>query len=315
MQALLYWTAAAALKVVEALPLGVLARLGRAVGALFYAVDARHRRVAQANLALCFGRERSPRELRTLVREHFRRLGENSLCALKTATMPWPRLKAYCEIIGAERLLPQGQATPPPSRVVALGHFGNFELFARLAAYLPAFRCATTYRGISPPALNRLLLERRRRSGCLFFERRGEGGALRALLHTPGVLLGLLADQAAGRRGLSLPFLGHLCEVSPAPAVLALRYRCPLHTAICYRVGLARWRLEIGEEIPTVEDGRRRPVEAIMRDVNAAFEAAIRRDPANWFWVHNRWKNRPPRRRPAVAAAAAHGGPPPPDAG
>ncbi|HXG48769.1 MAG TPA: hypothetical protein VNO52_14180, partial [Methylomirabilota bacterium] len=94
-----------------------------------------------------------------------------------------------------------------------------------------------------------------------------------------------------------------------------LRYRCPLHTAICYRVGLARWRLEIGEEIPTVEDGRRRPVEAIMRDVNAAFEAAIRRDPANWFWVHNHWKNRPPRRRPAVAAAAAHGGPPPPDAG
>jgi KDO2-lipid IV(A) lauroyltransferase len=27
-----------------------------------------------------------------------------------------------------------------------------------------------------------------------------------------------------------------------------------------------------------------------MRDVNLAFEAAVRRDPANWFWVHNRWK-------------------------
>ena len=31
-----------------------------------------------------------------------------------------------------------------------------------------------------------------------------------------------------------------------------------------------------------------------MRDVNAAFEAAIRRDPANWFWVHNRWKHNGP---------------------
>jgi lauroyl/myristoyl acyltransferase len=28
-----------------------------------------------------------------------------------------------------------------------------------------------------------------------------------------------------------------------------------------------------------------------MRDVNRAFEAAVRRDPANWFWVHRRWKD------------------------
>jgi lauroyl/myristoyl acyltransferase len=28
----------------------------------------------------------------------------------------------------------------------------------------------------------------------------------------------------------------------------------------------------------------------IMRDVNTAFETAIRRDPVNWLWVHNRWK-------------------------
>ena len=27
-----------------------------------------------------------------------------------------------------------------------------------------------------------------------------------------------------------------------------------------------------------------------MRDVNRAFETAVRRDPANWFWVHRRWK-------------------------
>jgi lauroyl/myristoyl acyltransferase len=25
-------------------------------------------------------------------------------------------------------------------------------------------------------------------------------------------------------------------------------------------------------------------------NVNRAFEAAVQRDPATWFWVHNRWK-------------------------
>jgi KDO2-lipid IV(A) lauroyltransferase len=77
---------------------------------------------------------------------------------------------------------------------------------------------------------------------------------------------------------------------SPAPAIFALRYNCPLHTAICYRVGLAQWEIEVGDEIPTRENGAPRPTQAIMRDVNRAFETAVRRDPANWFWVHRRWK-------------------------
>jgi hypothetical protein len=48
----------------------------------------------------------------------------------------------------------------------------------------------------------------------------------------------------------------------------------------------------VGDEIPTLEDGQPRAIAAIMNDVNRAFEIATRRDPANWFWVHNRWKPR-----------------------
>ncbi len=92
---------------------------------------------------------------------------------------------------------------------------------------------------------------------------------------------------------MRLPFLGHDCSTSAAPAIFALRYHCALHTGICYRVGLARWRIEAGDEIPTHENGRPRSAAAIMRDVNRAFEAAVRRDPANWFWVHRRWKPAP----------------------
>jgi KDO2-lipid IV(A) lauroyltransferase len=88
--------------------------------------------------------------------------------------------------------------------------------------------------------------------------------------------------------------------------LFALRYNCALITGICYRVGLARWRIEAGGEIPTRENGAPRPTADIMRDVNRAFEAAVRRDPANWFWVHRRWKPRkkspPPAARPATPA-------------
>ena len=40
-----------------------------------------------------------------------------------------------------------------------------------------------------------------------------------------------------------------------------------------------------------------------MLDVNRAFEVAVRRDPANWFWVHDRWK--PPVRSPESTVQAA----------
>jgi len=100
-----------------------------------------------------------------------------------------------------------------------------------------------------------------------------------------------------------LPFLGRLCSTTAAPAVFALRYGCPLFTAVCYRVALARWHIEVGDPIPTHENGQPRAVADIMLEVNRTFEVAVRRDPANWFWVHRRWKpgkHRPPRRSPAA---------------
>ena len=60
---------------------------------------------------------------------------------------------------------------------------------------------------------------------------------------------------------------------------------------------LARWRIEAGPEISTHENGVPRTTEAIMRDVNHAFEEAVKHDPANWFWVHNSWKPARPKRK------------------
>jgi KDO2-lipid IV(A) lauroyltransferase len=207
------------------------------------------------------------------------------------------------EFVGDPKILaPPTQK--PPSLIVAIGHFGNFELYARFGQFCPAFQCATTYRGLRQPSLNRLMQDLRERSGCLYFERRTDGAALKTAMSRPGLLLGLLSDQHGGDNGLRMPFMGHDCSTSPAPAVFALRYHCALHTGICYRVGLARWRIEAGPEIPTHDKGAPRATEAIMLDVNRAFEQALRRDPANWFWVHNRWKP-PPRNRRNMEAAKA----------
>jgi KDO2-lipid IV(A) lauroyltransferase len=257
---------------------------------LAYLLDRRHRRVALKNLALCFGTEKTPDEVRALARENFRRIGENFACAARTAGMSAEEIRACLEVAGSEKLHTGQYEGSRRNFLVAIGHFGNFELYAHTGLFVDGLQCATTYRGLRQPALDRLLLDLRARSGCLFFERRTGFEALKAALRRGNLLIGLLADQHAGDRGLRLPFLGHDCSTSAAAAVFALRYHCPLHPAICYRLGLGRWRIEIGDEIPTREGPRPRPVAAIALDINRAFEVAVQRDPANWFWVHNRWK-------------------------
>jgi KDO2-lipid IV(A) lauroyltransferase len=290
MDAILYYIARALVTLLQALPLRLVARLGRAGGFLAYFLDARHRRVARANLTACFGREKTPAELRKLARENFRRIGENFASAVKTAAMTLEELRPHVEFVAGPELLSPPTDRPPRRVVAAIGHFGNFELYARFHQFMPRYSCATTYRGLRQPSLNRLLQSLRERSGCKFFERRFDSAALKAFMNQPGAMLGLLADQHAGNAGLPLTFLGHKCSTSAAPAVFALRYDCAFYTGICYRVGLAKWRIEAGAEIPTRENGQARPTEEIMLDVNRAFEAAVLRDPANWFWVHNRWR-------------------------
>jgi KDO2-lipid IV(A) lauroyltransferase len=240
---------------------------------------------------MCFGQEKSSSEIRELARENFRRLGESYACAIKTAAMTLEQLRAHVEFVVPVLEPASSLKEKPRSIVAAIGHFGNFELYARFGQFAPAYQCITTYRGLGQPALNRLLQSLRERSGCRYFERRHEAAALKQCMNQRGVLLGLLSDQSAGN-GLWLPFLGHYCSTSAAPAIFALRYDCALYTGVCYRVGLAQWRMEAGEEIPTRHKGLPRSTEDIMLDVNRAFEGAVRRDPANWFWVHKRWKRK-----------------------
>jgi lauroyl/myristoyl acyltransferase len=295
MDTLLYWVARASVAIIQTLPLVWIARIGRAGGTLAFWLDARHRRVALKNLTMCFGNEKSPVEIRTIAKENFRRLGENYASAVKTAAMSLEQLRPHFEFGGAENILPHATDAGPQSRIFAIGHFGNFELYARFGQFVPIFKCATTYRALKQPSLNRIIVSLREQSDCLFFERRTDAAALKAAMNDTSLLLGLLADQHAGRNGLRLPFLGHECSTSAAPAIFALRYNCPLHTAICYRVSLAKWRIEFGAEIPTRDNGRARSTEEIMCDVNRAFEIAVHHDPANWFWVHRRWKPPEPK--------------------
>ena len=293
MQWLLYALGRSLVLVIQLFPLTWVAAFGRMAGRLAFLVDKRHRRVATGQLEWYLKQNRIKGDPESMAREHYQRLGENYASAIKTAGMSWSSLQKYLEFEGLNMLQSTpGEGTDPDwnhNWVIAIGHFGNFELYARCMSQLEGFTGATTYRGLNQPGLDRLLHELRARSGVLFFDRRKQFGKLRQIMNEGSVVLGLLADQVAGS-GVPMEFLGDECLCSTAPAVFAQRYHSRLAMAICYRIGPAKWKVIFDQEIPTFSMGERRSVESITKDINHAFEAAIHRDPLNWFWVHDRWK-------------------------
>ncbi|WP_455378485.1 lysophospholipid acyltransferase family protein [Petrachloros mirabilis] len=278
------------IRLLEKLPVTLVARLGRVGGLIAWSLAHRRRGAMINNMLICFGTKQSSGEIRAMVRENFCRLGEVFLCLVKTAPMDKEALEQCLSVIGTEKLVQCTGKDSPPSCLLAIGHFGNFELFGHLGTFLPGWQCVTTYRRLRQEALDRLVLELRSRSGCLYYDRGRESEILKAAAQRRQTIVGLLADQRVGK-GIRLPFLGRACLTSRAPALFALRYDMRLFPAVCYRVGLAQWRIEIGDEIPIRQDGKRRTPEDIMLDVNSRFEEAVFRDPVNWFWVHDRWKS------------------------
>lgn len=280
------WILSALLGSIRRLPLVTVARIGRLLGGVACRLDRRHRRVAEENLTRAFP-ELAPVEVRALALENFRRVGEAYASAIRTPGMDPEELLARIEIVGLDEVLRSGV----DRLVVATGHFGSFDLLAHGQKRWPGWNLATTYRAQRFVPLNRALQRLRDLTGVQFIERHEAGHAISGLFSRGKAILALFSDQHGGGKGLWLPFLGRACSCSTAPAVIALRYKAALTMAICYRTDLARWRIEVGPVIPTHdEQGRERPVESITRDLQHQYEIAVRRDPANWFWVHRRWK-------------------------
>jgi lipopolysaccharide heptosyltransferase II len=83
-----------------------------------------------------------------------------------------------------------------------------------------------------------------------------------------------------------MPLFDKLASTSPLAASLAQRTGALIAQVSVRTVGLARWVIHTSAPVPT--EGR--DVAEITMDLNRLLEQEIRQSPADWFWVHNRWK-------------------------
>jgi lauroyl/myristoyl acyltransferase len=270
--------------IASALPLPFLFVFGEFLGFCAWIILGNYRRLAQRNVTIAFGNEKSPRQLRRLVRRHFQRLGANLLCSVKLTGMPLEKMATRIEAENLDVIHRELRAGRPV--VLILSHLANWELFAHiLPKYIGYVRNSTIYQRLGNRFIDEHVRRVRGRAGVEMFDRK-EGFDKAIKLLRDGGAIGILSDQHAGDHGVWAPFFGRLASTSPLPALLAKRTRAALVGVAIYTDGRARWRVVIS---PALEDNQE-SVGSLSVKTNQVIEQQIRRAPEDWFWVHNRWK-------------------------
>jgi len=274
----------AAVSLVAALPLRFVFSLGNVLGFFAWCLLPNYRRLARQNVEIAFGPEKTTIEKRRIVRRHFQRLGANLLSGIKLNAMPSSKVAGLVAVEGAELVHHELRAGRPV--VVALGHLGNWELFAQvLPPYFSYTRLSAVYQKLGNPYLNRFVRQQRARFGVELFDR-SEGFQEAIKLLRRGGMIGILSDQHAGDHGVWTPFFGRLASTSPLPGLLCKRTGAALMSASLFTDAPGRWRMIFRSAGNSSHDS----VGSLTAKTNEMISDEIRRAPEDWFWVHNRWK-------------------------
>ena len=274
------------------LPYAAVAAFGAAIGWLIWALRIR-RRVVLENLRRAFP-ERTEAERRAIARRTYRTLGQ---MLAEFPRIPYLRREQLERIFVTEGWDRYEAAAARGKGVVACtAHFGNFEALAA-AHVLRGVPISTISRQMADNRFNAAWRALRHKSGVdeIVVKRNATfSAALKAL--KAGRVLGYVIDQNETSRSAVFPtFFGVPAATSPTPAMLALRGGSAVVFVVSYPLGDGRHRVVIEGplEVPDTGD-RERDVLAFMQDLNGRLERWVREHPEQWYWLHRRWKTRPP---------------------
>lgn len=281
------WPGVALLRLMALLPYPVLLRLGRWLGTLLRWTLAGRRRVAAVNLALCFPAA-GERQRALWLREHFHSLGVAVFDLALALWAPPARISRLVHVTGLEHLA----AARAGGRGVVLltGHFpaaeiGGRELQARLG------RIAALYRPLRNPLVDELL----RRGRALGTEQLIPKDNMRQLIRAlrQGYTVYFAPDQSHRRNySAMLPFFGE-----PAMTNTALTQIVRLSGAKVVPMLTRRRADGAGYDallLPAWEDFPGDSPEADALRVAHLLEGWIREAPPQYYWIHRRFKGRPP---------------------
>lgn len=275
------------------LPYPWLMAIGRGLGALTYKLLKSRRKVAARNLELCFP-ELSTDERTALLRQNF---AETGCAAIETIIgWWWPdwRFRRFAVFKGYEHI----QAELAKGKGVLLLAPHNLHLECAGRVFGLTHPSVGFYRPHDNPVMEYFMYHGRSRSNKYMIGKRDVKGLIQAL--NQGEVCFYLPDQDYGRnRAVFVPFFAVKDTASTTGTLLfANAANCsvlPIYTSrLPNNAGYQIEALPAFDNFPSGDD-----VADVTR-INQWVEQAVLKHPAQYMWLHRRFKTRPDPEAPSL---------------
>ncbi len=269
------------------LPLGAQAVIGRGLGRLLYAVAGSRRRIALRNLGLCFP-EQSEAQHEALAREHFEWLGRSILERGVLWYASPERLRHLIHIEGDVQLAERSER--PVMWLVP--HFMALDVAGVSVLLFQKRKGISIYQEQSDPVMNAAMRRGRLRLGnAEIFPRDDSAKALFRAIRRGDAFFNLPDMDFGERDAAFVPFFGIPAATLLAPSRLARALNMVVQPVIAETLpGGAGYRVRF---MPPWDDFPTDDPLADTAAMNLWIEAQIRANPAQYLWVHKRFKTRP----------------------
>jgi Kdo2-lipid IVA lauroyltransferase/acyltransferase len=268
------------------LPLGVIHTLGRGLGRVLHLGARQRRHVALRNVQLCLPKLTALQQ-EHLVREHFAWLGRSLLERSLLWHAPADRLRSLIHVEGDVHLAERSDR--PVMWLVP--HFMALEVAATAVQLFQTRRGGTIYQSQSNPVFDAAMRRGRERFGqSVLFSRHDGAKTLIRTIRQEKLGFFNLPDMDFGLKDAAfVPFFGVPAATLLAPSRMAKMLNMVVQPIVAEMTSDG-WRVRFEEpwtEWPTddaVADATR---------MNAWVASEILANPAQYLWVHRRFKTRP----------------------
>jgi KDO2-lipid IV(A) lauroyltransferase len=276
------WIALGILRAFEPLPFPVLVALGTLIGVVIVRLPLSFVRIARRNLELCLP-ELTVEERERLLRQHFRSIG---IGIFETAMSWWSsdeRIRKLTRFEGSEHLeaaLARGRGA-----ILLSAHFTTLEIGAR--ALCARVAASVMYRPTRNVVLERFLMRLRGKQAKRAIPRDDVRTLISALKANEPVWYA--PDQSYRKKGAEMvPFFNIPAATNTATSRLARMTGAAVLPYFPERLPGARgYRMVIQ---PMLENFPTEDQVADARRFNQLIEAQVRHVPAQYLWIHRRFK-------------------------
>lgn len=264
----------------------------RMVGRLGYRLASRQRKTALESLAIAFGKEKTVREIERIAKDCFIGMAKSGIELVYLPGKP----ELVASRVRLERREHLEKAFSKGKGVILVSaHFGNFPLML-LRLSLEGYRAGGIMRPMKDTRVEKFFARMRDKYNIKTIysipRRACVVNSLRSLRDNE--LLFIPLDQNFGTGGVFVDFFGRKAATATGPVVLAQRTGAAVVPCFIVREKDDSHRIIFEPPLELMQGNNdEETITLNIQKITGIIESYIRRYPAEWGWIHRRWKSRP----------------------